>query len=55
MENIVYANNSNLTATDHLGRKLPGYDEVGGVKKDKIVGLFYYLWLGYHGTQDLTT
>lgn len=51
MENIVYANNSNLTATDHLGRKLPGYDEVGGVKKDKIVGLFYYLWLGYHGTQ----
>lgn len=51
MENIVYANNSNLTAIDHLGRKLPGYDEVGGVKKDKIVGLFYYLWLGYHGTQ----
>lgn len=50
MENI-YANNSNLAATDSLGRSLPDFDEVGGVKEGKIVGLFYYLWLGYHGTQ----
>ena len=46
-----YANLSNLAAVDHLGRKLPAYEDVGETKKDKIVGLFYYLWLGYHGTQ----
>ncbi len=46
-----YANLSNLCAVDHLGRKMPGYEDVGDVKKDKIVGLFYYLWHGYHGTQ----
>ena len=45
------ANISNLTATDHLGRSLPSYNEVGGIKDGKVVGLFYYLWLGYHGTQ----
>lgn len=48
---ITFANNSNLVATDHLGRKLPRYGEVREKRKDKIVGLFYYLWLGYHGTQ----
>ena len=46
-----YANLSNLSAVDSLGRELPKHDEVGDVKKEKIVGLFYYLWLGYHGTQ----
>lgn len=44
-------NLSNLSAKDHLGRKLPKYEDVGDVKKEKIVGLFYYLWHGYHGTQ----
>lgn len=44
-------NLSNLSARDHLGRKLPEYEDVGDVKKEKIVGLFYYLWHGYHGTQ----
>ncbi len=47
----IYANLSNLSATDHLGRKLPGYDTAGDKKEGKIVGLFYYLWLLYHGTQ----
>ena len=51
MEDIRFANLSNLSAKDHLGRALPTYEEVGDVKKDKIVGLFYYLWHGYHGTQ----
>ena len=41
MEDIRFANLSNLSAKDHLGRALPTYEEVGDVKKDKIVGLFY--------------
>lgn len=32
---------ANLPATDALGRKLP---MTGGVKKDRYVGLFYWLW-----------
>lgn len=51
MGDTIYANLSNLAAKDHLGRKLPDYKEAGKVKGEKIVGLFYYLWLGYHGTQ----
>jgi len=38
-------------ATDALGRQLPGYDQCGGPKKNKTVGLFYFLWLGRHGTK----
>jgi hypothetical protein len=38
------------TATDALGRKLPGYNECGAPKSDKFVGIFYFLWLGQHGT-----
>ena len=30
-------------ATDALGRKLPGYDECGPVKKDRFVGIFYFM------------
>lgn len=30
-------------ATDALGRKLPGYDEVGSRKKDRYVGMFYFI------------
>lgn len=37
------------TATDALGRKLPGYKECGPVKKDRYVGIFYFIWLGEHG------
>lgn len=36
-------------ATDELGRTLPTYEEVGGVKEDKIVALFYWSW---HVSQD---
>ncbi|MBN9385508.1 MAG: hypothetical protein J0H74_32445 [Chitinophagaceae bacterium] len=35
---------SNLIATDALGRKLPGYEEVGPPRKNKFVGLFYWTW-----------
>ncbi|HEX8607555.1 MAG TPA: hypothetical protein VF679_02820, partial [Pedobacter sp.] len=33
-----------LPATDALGRKLPTYKEVGPLKKDKFVGMFYWTW-----------
>lgn len=38
------------TATDALGRKLPGYTECGPARDGKYVGIFYFLWLGQHGT-----
>jgi hypothetical protein len=34
----------NYPATDALGRKLPEYKDVGPPKKDKFVGLFYWVW-----------
>jgi len=34
-----------LAGTDELGRVLPGYKEVGGVKSGKQVGVFYFLWM----------
>jgi len=37
-------------AVDALGRTLPGRDECGPPRKDKYVGMFYFLWLGGHGT-----
>lgn len=43
-------------ATDALGRKLPEFDETGPRRAGKFVGVFYYLWHGYHGEQvyDIT-
>jgi hypothetical protein len=38
------------TATDALGRRLPGFKECGPPKKDKFVGIFYFDWLGQHST-----
>ena len=38
------------TATDALGRTLPGHEEVGPVRPNKYVGIFYFLWLGQHHT-----
>lgn len=35
---------------DGLGRRLPTKDEVGPARPDRHVGLFYFLWLGQHGT-----
>ncbi|MBL7188387.1 MAG: hypothetical protein ISS70_18840 [Phycisphaerae bacterium] len=37
-------------ATDALGRQLPGYEECGPVRENRTVGIFYFLWLGQHGT-----
>jgi len=51
---LIYDENSPLTkldvypdtwsATDSLGRALPSYNEVGDVKQDKFVGLFFWTW-----------
>lgn len=36
-------------ATDGLGRTLPGHAEVGSIRPNRTVGIFYFLWLGTHG------
>lgn len=40
-------------AADSLGRELPTAAEVGNFKQDKnrLVGVFYFLWLGEHGRE----
>lgn len=38
-------------ATDALGRTLPGYAECGPPREGRCVGIFYFLWLGEHGTE----
>lgn len=38
------------SATDALGRRLPGCAECGPPRVNKTVGIFYFLWLGQHGT-----
>lgn len=44
-------------AADALGRTLPGYDQVGPPRKNRFIGIFYFLWLGEHvngGPYDIT-
>lgn len=44
-------------ATDHLGRKLPSFEQVGPPRIDRTVAIFYFLWLGEHvtgGPYDIT-
>jgi len=45
------------TATDGLGRTVPGHEQVGPPRPGKAVGIFYFLWLGQHrtaGPYDIT-
>ncbi len=37
-------------ATDALGRALPLGGEVRAPRSDKFVGVFYFVWQGFHGT-----
>ena len=37
-------------ATDAQGRCLPRGDEAGPPRADRFVGMFYFLWMGQHGT-----
>ncbi|TMM30631.1 hypothetical protein FDT66_07660 [Polaribacter aestuariivivens] len=49
-------NTDNWVATDALGRETVTFDVAGPVKKDKKVGVFYYIWHGYHSKKvyDIT-
>ncbi|MEN1678778.1 MAG: hypothetical protein AAGJ46_04255 [Planctomycetota bacterium] len=38
-------------ATDALGRTISTHDSVGDRRADKHVGMFYFLWHGFHGTE----
>ena len=46
----------NWVVTDALGRHLPSFDEAGAKRDNKIVGVFYYVWQGFHGDKvyDIT-
>ena len=46
----------NWIATDALGRVLPSYEVTGAKRTNKIVGVFYYIWHGAHGSKvhDIT-
>jgi len=35
-------------ATDALGRKVPTFPEVSAPRADRTVGIFYFLWHGFH-------
>ena len=35
-------------ATDALARTLPDIEQCGPIREDKIVGIFYFVWLGAH-------
>lgn len=35
-------------ATDALGRELVTYEDAGDARPDKLVGMFYYIWVGNH-------
>ena len=35
-----------LAGCDELGRILPGHEEVGGIRGNRNVGIFYFLWQG---------
>jgi len=43
---------TNAIATDAIGRKLPSNTSVGGPKKDKFVGLFYWTWHTQPGVKN---
>ena len=43
-ENIVEIHNTSWAFTDDLGRKVADFEEVGPLRKDKVVGIFYWTW-----------
>jgi len=49
-------NTDNWIATDALGRQTVTFDVAGPLKKNKKVGVFYYIWHGYHSKKvyDIT-
>ena len=54
-QSVVYGQARDLysdtwVATDALDRTLPNYQDVGPLRSNKTVGMFYFLWHGFHGT-----
>ena len=49
MQEHPYYYGDTLSATDDLGRSLP----LDAPRRDRQVGLFYFLWLGSHGTSEV--
>ncbi|HEX2988434.1 MAG TPA: hypothetical protein VHS06_09715, partial [Chloroflexota bacterium] len=47
---VIDSKSDTWVATDAFGRTLPGYKECGPQRSGKFVGIFYFLWLGEHGT-----
>ncbi|MBM7568921.1 hypothetical protein [Paenibacillus sacheonensis] len=50
--------NGNLAGADALGRELPRDGQVRAETSGKYVGIFYFLWMGTHGTSgpfDITS
>lgn len=45
-------NSNEWAATDALGRKLSSFEEIGAEKKEKYVGMFYWIW--HQGNDDTT-
>jgi len=41
-------------ATDDLGRVLPDNSQVGDPRENKTVSMFYYIWHGCHGYDEIT-
>ena len=48
---ILPIQSANWTATDALGRQLPTAAQTGPFRKDRYVGIFYFLWHGEHGSK----
>lgn len=51
-ERLVDNYHDTWVATDALGRSVAGFEEVGPVKDDKVVGMFYWPW---HATFEFRT
>lgn len=46
----------NWVATDALGRYVVNYEQAGPIRENKTVGVFYFVWQGFHGNtvNDMT-
>ncbi len=51
--NIELVRPDTWVATDGLGRTLSGYKQVGPVRKDRYVGIFYWTWHASHAKENL--
>lgn len=48
---ILPIQSAHWTATDALGRRLPTAAQTGAFRRDKYVGIFYFLWHGRHDSK----